>query len=78
MRSSVPFRIAVTTPSAEMRGAVYLGDPAFCSAARANILTGTSVEQYNQKCTFIKIHKLVDELSKMYLTIVLILIILIK
>ena len=65
MRSNIPFRIEVTTPSAEIRApAVYLGDPALCSAARANILTETFVEQYNQECTLIKIHKLVAELSK--------------
>ena len=72
MRSSIPFRIAVTAPSAEIRApAVYIGDPTLCSAARANILIETSVEQYNEECTLIKIHKLVAELSKVYLIVVL-------
>jgi len=72
MSSSIPFRIAVTAPSAEIRApAVYLGEPAVCSAARANILTETLVEQYNEECTLIKIHKLVPELSKVYVIIVL-------
>ena len=52
MRSSIPFRVAVRAPSDEIRApAVYLGDHALCSAARANILTGTLVEQYNQDYT---------------------------
>jgi len=72
MRSSIPFRIAATAPTAEIRApAVYVGDPALCSVAKANILTETLVEQYNQECTLIKIHKLVAELSKLYLIIVL-------
>lgn len=72
MRSNIPFSIAVATQSAEIRApAVYLGDPALCLAARANILTETLVEQYNQECTLIKTHKLVAELSKVYLIIVL-------
>jgi len=72
MRSSIPFRVAVTVQSAEIRGpAVYLGYPGLFSAARANIWTETLVEQYNQECKLIKIHKLVAELSKLYLIIVL-------